>query len=173
MAEKLKYKRIPQLKKLLWKEFSIFIRRRDKGRCFTCGIVKPWKEQDAGHYIPKSVGGSNLYFNERNVHAQCTACNRFRHGNLHQYALRLQEKYGPAILQWLEAYRKKSVPYNAAELTLLIAYYKKQNSEEKTGNELPPSPKHRATANTSASWTVTYDPKSGVNIPSSLHFLDN
>ena len=41
--------------------------------------------------------------------------------------MRLQEKYGQPILVWLEAYRKKSVPYNAAELTLLIKHYKKLN----------------------------------------------
>lgn len=108
--------------------FSEYIRRRDKGVCFTCGKRDEWKNMDAGHYIPKSVGGSNLYFNEKNVHAQCTACNRFRHGNLHVYALRLREKYGNGILEWLEAYRNKSVPYNKRELEILIDYYKKQLS---------------------------------------------
>lgn len=124
-----KYKPVAKLKKELWKQFSMFIRQRDKGKCFTCGIVKPWRMQDAGHYIPKSVGGANLYFNEKNVHTQCTACNRFRHGNLHTYALRLQDKYGKNILQWLEAYRKDTTPYNAAELTLLIKHYKKLNEQ--------------------------------------------
>lgn len=112
----------------------MFIRRRemdDNGyvKCFTCGSRHHWKSVDAGHYIPKSVGGANLYFEEKNVHVQCTACNRFRHGNLHQYALRLQEKYGQQILVWLEAYRKDSRQYNPAELTLLINHYKNLNAK--------------------------------------------
>lgn len=122
-----------KLKKKLWREFSIYIRRReadDNGfvRCFTCRKISHWKELDAGHYIAKNVGGANLYFNEKNVQPQCTACNRFRHGNLHQYALRLQEKYGGQILVWLEAYRKGSAPYTASELTLLINHYKTLNA---------------------------------------------
>lgn len=133
---KSKYRSVATLKKTLWREFSIYIRRRESDsegftRCFTCYTRHHWKDLDAGHYIPKSVGGANLYFNEKNVHPQCTACNRFRHGNLHQYALRLQEKYGSSILQWLEAYRKDSSPYNPAELTLLINHYKKLNETRK------------------------------------------
>lgn len=124
-----KYPSIPALKRKLWKEFSWYIRQRDEGVCFTCGRRDDPRNTDAGHYIPKSVGGANLYFNEKNVHCQCTACNRFRHGNLHQYALRLQEKYGAPILVWLEAWRQKSTPYNAAELTLLIKHYKNLNAK--------------------------------------------
>lgn len=125
---KTKYKPVAKLKKDLWKQFSMYIRQRDKGVCFTCGKRDEWKNTDAGHYIPKSVGGANLYFNEKNVHAQCTGCNRFRHGNLSQYALRLQEKYGPNILIWLEAYRKGAAKYDSRELTLLINHYKKLNA---------------------------------------------
>lgn len=33
-------------------------------------------------------------FNEMNVNAQCVSCNLFRHGNLHEYAARLLEKFG-------------------------------------------------------------------------------
>lgn len=129
---KTKYQSVATLKRKLWKEFSLYIRRREADadgctRCFTCGVRKHYTELDAGHYIPKSVGGANLYFSEHNVHAQCTACNRFRHGNLHVYALRLQEKYGDGILQRLEAYRKGAVKYNSAELTLLIKHYRKLN----------------------------------------------
>jgi Bacteriophage Lambda NinG protein len=127
--EQSKYKPVAKLKKDLWKVFSMYIRQRDKGVCFTCGKRDEWKNMDAGHYIPKSVGGSNLYFHEKNVHAQCTACNRFRHGNLHEYSIRLQEKYGPGILQVLAVAKKNSRPYSAAELTILINDYKRKLAE--------------------------------------------
>lgn len=91
-----------QLKAKLWKVFSEYIRRRDSGTCFTCGKQMDWKEAHAGHYIPRSVGGLDLYFDSRNVNCQCPGCNVFRHGNLTIYALRLQEKYGKDILQTLD-----------------------------------------------------------------------
>lgn len=130
----MKYKPVAKLKKDLWKVFSEYIRRRDADsfgntKCFTCGKRDHYKHLDAGHYIPKSVGGVNLYFHEKNVHPQCTACNRFRHGNLHEYALRLQEQYGKDILQLLAVAKKKSRPYSAAELTILINHYKKLNAQ--------------------------------------------
>lgn len=130
-----KYQSVASLKKKLWKVFSQYIRQRDNGVCFTCGKRDDWKNTDAGHYIAKSIGGSNLYFNEKNVHCQCTRCNRHLHGNLHYYAMKLQNKYGYQILEWLEAQRKQSVPYNAAELTLLINHYKKLS--EKVANDAP------------------------------------
>ncbi len=61
---------------------------------------------DAGHYIASSISLA-LRFDERNVHPQCTACNRFRHGNMAQYALELQKKYGPDILEELDYFRKQ------------------------------------------------------------------
>lgn len=131
---KTKFPSVKTLKAKLWKVFSLFIRRReadDNGftKCFTCGAKKHYKELDAGHYIPKSIGGANLYFAEKNIHPQCTYCNRYMHGNLSQYAIRLQAKYGPQILLWLEAQKKHSRQYNPSELTILINYYKKQNDQ--------------------------------------------
>lgn len=114
---------VPVLKKKLWVVFSRFIRQRDKGICFTCGKRDDWRNTDAGHYIPKSVGGINLYFDEQNVHCQCTGCNRFRHGNLHEYALRLQEKYGANILQRLQYRRQNTKPWTVGEYEFLIGYY--------------------------------------------------
>lgn len=122
-----KPKTIAQLKRKLWKEFSVFIRQRDKGVCFTCGKIDDWKNTDAGHYIDKSIGGANLYFDEQNVHCQCTKCNRYLSGNLGQYAMRLQWKYGAGILERLEAKKKGSRPYSHGEMTILINYYKKLN----------------------------------------------
>ena len=46
---------ISKLKKKLDKIFSEFIRRRNadhlgRVKCFTCGVEKHWKEQQAGHF---------------------------------------------------------------------------------------------------------------------------
>lgn len=118
-------KKLSSYKKKAWKVFSEFIRRRDKGRCFTCGKKLSWKEMDAGHYIPASVCGLYLYFDERNVNCQCTACNRFRHGNLTQYALKLQKKYGKDILEEPEKdrVRNKKLVYKPGDYEKIIIIY--------------------------------------------------
>lgn len=83
---------------------------------------------DAGHYIPKTAGLS-IYFHEKNVHAQCTGCNRFRHGNLSQYALALQRKYGGDILSLLDAARRTQRKIKEYEYEQLIEHYKAKLAE--------------------------------------------
>ena len=81
--------KISVLKRKLWKEFSKYIRERDKGICFTCGRKCEGSGYHAGHFIPKSVGGIALYFNEDNVHGQCYNCNINLSGNQYEYGQRL------------------------------------------------------------------------------------
>jgi hypothetical protein len=47
----------------------------------------------AGHFIHNV-----LDFDERNIHAQCVACNKFKHGMGQEYAIRIVQKYGPECL---------------------------------------------------------------------------
>lgn len=70
-------------------------------KCFTCENTHHWKDMDAGHYHAGSTSLS-LFFDEKNVHPQCSGCNRFRHGNLTNYALALKKKYGESILEDLQ-----------------------------------------------------------------------
>ena len=120
-----------KLKVKLWKVFSEYIRRRDQGVCISCGKKDEWKNTDAGHYIAKTAGLS-IYFSELNVNCQCTGCNRFRHGNLAQYALALRQKYGEQILEKLDWQRKQSIKINNIEYKRLIEEYKKKISELST-----------------------------------------
>jgi hypothetical protein len=90
------------LKGLAWKKFSAFIRERDKGICYTCGDTKPWREQQAGHFIHGSKYPVS-YYDERNVHCQCIRCNHFLSGNLTVYAANLVRDFGPQILTELHA----------------------------------------------------------------------
>ena len=45
--------------------------------CCTCGrLIRAFKNCDAGHWIERGRGGmSGVYFDERNIHAQCKNCN--------------------------------------------------------------------------------------------------
>lgn len=96
---------ISSLKKKADDIFSIFIRRRDQGKCITCGTVKEWKHMQAGHYIPRDC--LELRYSEVNCHCQCPGCNIFRKGNYTIYSIRLMELYGPNILYELDEIVKK------------------------------------------------------------------
>lgn len=80
---------ISKLKAKLWKVFSEYVRKRDKGVCFTCGRRCDGKGYHAGHFIPKSAGGIGLYFHPENVRGQCYNCNINLGGNQYEYSLRL------------------------------------------------------------------------------------
>lgn len=104
------------------KVFSLYIRLRDKGKCFTCGVVKDYREMDAGHFISRRHNITR--WNEQNVQAQCTYCNRFQHGNLAEYTVRLQNKYGIEAVRKLLAQKRITKKFIPEELENLIAHYK-------------------------------------------------
>lgn len=115
---------IKQLHKKCWKLMSEIVRRQSIKKvgniyvyeCFTCGKRSlSWKDFEAGHYIHNC-----LDFHEKNIHAQCTECNHFKHGELGKYAIALQRKYGEKVFEELEIARtierkqKKSIIYYLA-----------------------------------------------------------
>lgn len=118
--------------KAAWRLWSIHVRRqnadfRDMASCFTCQRRFKWKELDSGHYKHtskrKELRTWDLDYNPKNIHPQCTFCNRMVHGNLAVYSLRLEEEYGHGILQQLqEAYNNKRQLTNQ-ELKEIITRY--------------------------------------------------
>jgi 5-methylcytosine-specific restriction endonuclease McrA len=117
-----KKKTYAQLKKKLDEVFSIFIRKRDKGKCFTCYRIFEWKQTDAGHFINRSHLATR--WDERNVHAQCWGCNRFRNGKKEDYAVHLEQLHGHGILQELQKLRDTGDKPKYIDLINLIEYYK-------------------------------------------------
>ena len=90
-------KKLPGIRGLhekAWSAFSRYIRSKDadfKGytECFTCRKKLLWQEMDASHYIH-----GRLDFDARNIRPCCVRCNRYLHGNLGNYAIRLIEEMG-------------------------------------------------------------------------------
>lgn len=132
MATK-KKKTYKQLKHLADKLFSFYIRQRgidDFGNnyCITCGVQKPWKELQNGHYVTRNCMA--LRYDEQNCHPQCMGCNVFQKGRLDIYAIRLMELYGDKILNDLNSRRKsKKIAY--AELEEIIEKYKEYRVVDK------------------------------------------
>jgi len=115
------------IKKTAWDWCSKYIRLRDAieyhksigdpdirfCRCCTCGKIMPWRgttedqDCDAGHYIGRGMGGSSgVYFDERNIHAQCKAENKFGLYTPGAYDAFMLGKYGQGVIEELQIFHK-------------------------------------------------------------------
>lgn len=110
-----------QLKKELWKVFSLYIKKRDNNICFTCGRYAEGSGYHSGHFIPKSVGGLALYFNEENVHGQCYNCNINLGGNQYIYG----EKLGKKLVNKLRKIQHNTITKDF-DYEGKIGYYKQE-----------------------------------------------
>lgn len=125
--------KVKSLKDKLWKIVSLYIRKRDADwqgmtACATCGIVRHYKEMDAGHFVPKT--SHLIQYDERNIHPQCHKCNRYLSGNIHSYWRFIQSKYGEDVLSELnDEKRGQTKTWTIPELEELIVYYKNKLDE--------------------------------------------
>lgn len=107
-----------KLKRDLWIVFSKYIRLRDKGICFICGRKCEGSGYHAAHFVPKSVGGLGLYFDEDNVHGCCYNCNINLGGNYYQYSLKLGKEMSESL------YARKGNITKYFDYEMLIDHYK-------------------------------------------------
>ena len=118
-----KDKTVAQLKRQADKYFSTYIRLRDSDRnglakCITCGIKKPYKEMQNGHFVKRSV--SLLRYDDENCNAQCMQCNVFKYGEQYKYAKEIDLKYGVGTADKLHAQRHTTHSFTAQELLDII-----------------------------------------------------
>ena len=113
---------IPKLKREVWKEFSLFIRNRDRWTCITCGKKGKGSFMHAGHFISRV--NNSVLFDEKNVHAQCVNCNMWRQGESGIYAQKIIEKYGIKEFDALVARGKEIKHWSEQELNKLLNKYK-------------------------------------------------
>ncbi len=135
-----------KLKKTAWDWCSKYIRLRDAlefcqrmridlsqfnevkdliVKCCTCEKILPWIRMDAGHFIGRGLGGgSGVYFDERNIHAQCKQCNGFMQGNGQVYQEFIRNKYGDKVIIELLTLHKLGKKLSRLELKNLGEFYK-------------------------------------------------
>jgi hypothetical protein len=118
---------LQNLQEEAWRLTSLVVRQSGIGpsaiaRCFTCNNNAHWKEMDAGHYIHASESSkySYLYFFLKNVHPQCSYCNKHKGGNTAEYAYRLVQEYGEGILAELQEMKNDKHRLNRLELQAII-----------------------------------------------------
>lgn len=100
-----KSKKLSDAKRTADKWFSLYIRLRDansngKGKCITCGEVKPWRDYDCGHFQSRRYLLTR--YEERNAHSQCVACNQWGSGEQYKHAKAIDDLYGKGTAQELE-----------------------------------------------------------------------
>ena len=118
-----------KLKDALWKLVSEYVRRRDKGICFTCGIKKPWEEMQAGHFIPQSLCNTDSKYAEWNIHCQCHRCNINLGGNVVAYRVAMEKKYGAGVCSMVEKENKETTKWVYKDYEEAIEMYKNKVSE--------------------------------------------
>jgi len=108
--------------------FNKYIRERDKNKpCISCNS-KLGDKFDAGHFW-SSGGHKAVTFNEDNVHGQCVACNRYKHGHLISYRENLIKKIGFERFENLSDKSQEIKKYSIDELKLLITEYKQKTKD--------------------------------------------
>ena len=123
---------ISKLKKKLDVLFSQYIRRRNadhlgRVKCFTCGVEKHWKEQQAGHFQSRSHHSTR--WDEVNVQIQCVKCNMFRQGEQYKFGLYLDDRFGDGTAEELENRAKTIVKLNRVDYEEAIERYKQKINE--------------------------------------------
>ena len=114
---------LASLRRKLDQVFSRWIRARDAlpngmGRCYTCNR---YALLEAGHFVPRQHAATR--WDERNVHGQCSYCNRWQHGNLWAYGLALMKQYGMQVVDDLWLSKKVAVKFTRSDINDLIAKY--------------------------------------------------
>jgi len=140
---KIKKWNLTKWKKETWKEFSRYVRQRDRGICFTCSKVLPdyydrhgnllpgWKSGQAGHWITAANCGPELYFHEQNVHCQCHYCNINLSGNWLEYEKKMILTYGKEISEKLKQIKWTSkIKYKIPDYEIMHEKYKQLNKKE-------------------------------------------
>lgn len=117
-----KNEKLSALKKKADTVFSIYIRRRDNGRCITCGMQKEWKEMQAGHYVSRICLG--LRYDPKNVHCQCYSCNCMKHGDMITYREKMVDMYGEEFVKYLEDNRHINVKLTSQDYHDIIDKYR-------------------------------------------------
>lgn len=142
----LRYKNPPE-KGVYWYYFSLFVRERDVkeyGTCISCGKEITVDTCDAGHFIPASVCGRDLLFDEMNVHAECSRCNAWDESHMLGYerglAFRYSDKTVEDLKQRFFTYKYHSSPVKdwkpheyAEKIRALPTYKQRMRNAEHNG----------------------------------------
>ena len=125
--KKKKSRTLSSLKKSLDTIFSRYIRLKDANdngfvECYTCGVKKPWKQVDAGHFQSRRYLATR--WNELNVKPQCKKCNIFNNGEQYTFGKLLDVREKEGTSDKLYSLARTTVKYMRCDYEEMIEYYK-------------------------------------------------
>lgn len=110
---------VSSAKKKAWDAVSLYVRTAAADfagyvMCVTCGVVKHYKQMQAGHFI----GGRHnaILFDLRNIHPQCYSCNIGKHGATLEYLDFMKQKYGMKVVNELRRLDRTTKQFTVEEL---------------------------------------------------------
>lgn len=86
--------------------------------CVTCGIIKPLKEMQCGHFQSRRFNATR--YSEENCAPQCYGCNVMRQGEQYKFAAFVDEFYGEGTAKRLEQEARQPHPFKPEELQAII-----------------------------------------------------
>ena len=125
-------KKRSKLKKKLWQAVSLYVRTRDKGVCITCGRHGEGSGYHCGHFLPSSICGLYLRYDERNLAGQCYNCNINLGGWGERFADALERKHGRAFVDGVRADKNKSIADKDYPWEEKIAYFESKLKQLQT-----------------------------------------
>jgi len=85
--------------------------------CYTCDVVKHWKQMQCGHFIPRAHMPTR--YSTKNCRQQCKQCNEDLRGNLVVFAEKLEAEE-PGIVAILEEQSRQVQDFSRDELKAMI-----------------------------------------------------
>lgn len=108
--------------------FSKYIRARDTkpGYCYccTCGKYLTFETAECGHFITRDKHA--VRWDERNAHAQCTACNNHRKGEQAKHMVFVDRKHGKGTADLLMAKGSAPCKWTKEEILEMTKMYREK-----------------------------------------------
>ena len=92
--------------------------------CYTCGITKPVKEMQCGHFQSRRHYATRWHTD--NCKPQCVKCNMFMQGNIWVYGNKLKAEIGDVKFNKLIQLSNSTVKYTQQDYLDMLEYYKKE-----------------------------------------------
>lgn len=108
----------------------------DGTSCISCKKWFPFEKGDGGHFIAQG-SSSYLRFDERNINFQCHRCNRFLHGNTHNYYVGMVSKYGQDTVDELMSLQYETKKWTEDEIKELRKTYNQKIKDLRAGHREP------------------------------------
>lgn len=116
-------------KRKLWAVMSAYIKKRDGNTCISCGAKGlSGHNWHAGHLFSAGQYAS-IRYNELNVRSQCSRCNIFLRGNVHEYIAALKRIGQESVYHHLDALKRVQVQWRVPQLEALREDYQRKLDE--------------------------------------------